>query len=224
MCYVGQTIGTFNRRYGKSGHWWFHTRNPSLRLAVKTFGHEAFEVIILEKNVPSETELDRLECLYIQRYNSLSPNGYNGMKGGKQTRFRYHTPLSRARHSLKKSGNRVYELLDNRTLERYSFFNISEFCRIHKLDDTMVNNVLKGKCLNHQGWSLPNYPLDRTVVKGPTGKIFEIIAGTLKSFCRQHSLVSSSFFNLIHGRTKEYRGWVWIRTFCPTEKATVIRL
>ena len=81
-CYIGQTID-FNRRKSK------HIRllrnnmhdNPKLQNAWNKYGEQEFHFRVWEFELENIDELNRLECEYIDKYNSLN-DGYNLIPGG----------------------------------------------------------------------------------------------------------------------------------------------
>ena len=74
-CYVGQTTQLFAIRFGR------HKRSKSyFGNALRKYGVDNFNKILIE-NIPEE-QLDELEKKYIQKHNSIYPNGYNLMDGG----------------------------------------------------------------------------------------------------------------------------------------------
>lgn len=81
MCYVGQTIQPFNKRL--IGH--RSKRNKSyFSKSINKYGINCFQIEIIN-NIPEE-KLDDLETHYIQKYNSLFPNGYNMETGGNKNK------------------------------------------------------------------------------------------------------------------------------------------
>lgn len=74
--YIGQTIDIKTR--------WFHhktaTDNFIIHKAFKKYGLDNFSFNILEEC--SKDELNNKEIYYINKYNSLVPNGYNMIEGG----------------------------------------------------------------------------------------------------------------------------------------------
>lgn len=82
MCYVGQTSKKPTERwYGGSAY--REDRGCLLGKAIKEFGWDAFEHIILETGLSKE-EADEAERRYTEEYNSVTPNGYNTDSGGKK--------------------------------------------------------------------------------------------------------------------------------------------
>jgi len=75
-CYVGQTVNTFNDRY-LYGKWPYYSNNRILKSAHAKYGIDAFEVLILEKDISNISELNKLETEWCKKLNSMIPNGYN---------------------------------------------------------------------------------------------------------------------------------------------------
>jgi group I intron endonuclease len=74
-CYVGQTCRLFKTRFKQ------HQNSHSLiGVALREYSINNFKKILIE-DIPEE-KLDDLEREYIQKYNSISPNGYNLDSGG----------------------------------------------------------------------------------------------------------------------------------------------
>lgn len=88
--YVGQSINVFDRksqhkyRYkidGDSGY------NSAFHSALRKYGWDNFSFYILQECLPED--LDRKEIHWIKKMNSLSPNGYNILDGGKSNIVNY---------------------------------------------------------------------------------------------------------------------------------------
>lgn len=60
--------------------------NRLVKAALQEFGRDAFTYKILETDVSADDVLD-LEAFYIQKFNCVSPNGYNLTTGGKHPRY-----------------------------------------------------------------------------------------------------------------------------------------
>jgi group I intron endonuclease len=74
--YIGQSVLTFNKRY-KGGQWWKYTHNLILKNSIDKYGLDNFDFEIIEDNVKDINELNKLEVLYAEKFNSYRPNGYN---------------------------------------------------------------------------------------------------------------------------------------------------
>jgi len=77
-CYIGQTIGDLNKRW--KGHQKVSSNCRYLKHALNKYGvnNFKFELVCICFN----TNLDKYEIEYINKYNSLVPNGYNLRHGG----------------------------------------------------------------------------------------------------------------------------------------------
>ena len=82
QCYIGQTVdydrrkATHINRLRRNAH-----DNPKLQNAWIKYGEPAFQFTYWEFQIETLEELNKLECEYIQKYDSLS-NGYNLVEGG----------------------------------------------------------------------------------------------------------------------------------------------
>lgn len=85
--YIGQTRFTLNERAGLNGIRYTKDNEPGKKVtskfanAIRKWGWDSFEGEILEDNISSQEELNKLEMFYIEKYDSFN-NGYNSTKGG----------------------------------------------------------------------------------------------------------------------------------------------
>ena len=98
--YVGITSRTPENRWGKNGC--NYSTSPKFYAAINKYGWNNFEHEILETGLSKEEACLR-EQYYIQKFNFLSPNGYNLTSGGEMTEM-----SDEARKKLSKSmmGNK----------------------------------------------------------------------------------------------------------------------
>jgi len=85
--YIGQSIDIEKRvkeHFWKSFSEKSGTFNSILHQAIRKYGKEHFTWEVLQEC--SVEEIDQLEQEYIQRYNCITPNGYNIMVGGQKKR------------------------------------------------------------------------------------------------------------------------------------------
>ena len=83
--YIGQTIQTLNKREIKHVSDSKYLKRSAFHAAIVKYGRENFTWETLY-HAP-EADLNRLETLCINRYNTLSPNGYNLREGGHNGRL-----------------------------------------------------------------------------------------------------------------------------------------
>lgn len=76
--YIGQTSHDPEMRWGKNG---INYKGQIFYRAIKKFGWDNFEHIILIENISSQAEANSLETALIQKYNSIK-SGYNVAPGG----------------------------------------------------------------------------------------------------------------------------------------------
>lgn len=101
--YIGQT-NNFSRR--KSQHKHASSTCSVLHTAIKKYGFENFNIEILAEKLDVE-EANILEEQYIKEHNTLIPNGYNVLYGGKNyTRTEEHKQiLSKSKKGIPLSYN-----------------------------------------------------------------------------------------------------------------------
>ena len=84
MNYIGQSVNPEKRKmehlYGRR-----KGKIPYFDKVLKKYGLENFDFDIID-SANSQKEIDKLEKEYIIKYNSLTPNGYNILKGGREQR------------------------------------------------------------------------------------------------------------------------------------------
>lgn len=58
------------------------SRCPAITAAIRKYGRESFKIELLLEHPDSKFTLNIMEPYYIEKYNTLAPNGYNLTKGG----------------------------------------------------------------------------------------------------------------------------------------------
>ena len=56
--------------------------NCPIHKAIRKYGIENFDIIIIKENLKTQCLLDLYECYYIKKYNTLDRNNYNASDGG----------------------------------------------------------------------------------------------------------------------------------------------
>lgn len=77
--YVGQT---WHEQRRKQEHYAAKGKTVAFHAAIKKYGKDAFVYEVLHRDIPTQDEMNRLESLEIQRFNTLQPHGYNLTSGG----------------------------------------------------------------------------------------------------------------------------------------------
>ena len=106
-CYVGKTCQKPKTRWGKDG--WHYHEQPYFYRAIKKYGWNNFDHIILEENIPAN-KIDERECYWAGYYHALAPEGYSLQVGKydiKQSSIVLRQTRSEA--SLKKWQNPEYQ-------------------------------------------------------------------------------------------------------------------
>lgn len=97
--YIGQTRTSFKRRLSQ------HRKSDSLvGRALRKYEDSSFSFEIIDK-ASSIEELNNKEIMYIQQFNSLSPNGYNLDSGGKEKK-----PSGETIFKIRKSRKKVVDV------------------------------------------------------------------------------------------------------------------
>jgi group I intron endonuclease len=99
--YVGQTTQEFKIRFRQHQH-----SNSYIGKAISKYGSDNFDKLLLE-NIPDE-ELDYWETYYIQKCNSISPNGYNFESGGNKNKHHHEETKRKLSKKISKTlvGNK----------------------------------------------------------------------------------------------------------------------
>lgn len=113
--YIGQTVNYLSngKKWGVINRWKKHVKNsenenPECRLigsAIKKYGKDNFS--IQELIICNIEHLNYYEYDFINLYNTLSPNGYNLISGGKNGRF--HSEETKKLMSLTRTGKKHSE-------------------------------------------------------------------------------------------------------------------
>lgn len=205
--YIGQTTKKFKNRYW--GRWYHSTHNQYLKDSVAKYGNNKFAVQILEDNVSSVEELDRLEKYYIQKYKSLCPKGYNFLDGGNSN----HTLHEETKKKISLKLARSYTLIDYMGKE-YNVFNLKNFCKENKLSYTSLKNMVQGQCFSSQGYGLKG--TDTSLIKNPTRIYFlkniktgeTISFQCIRCFAKKEGLNHEYLQKLLSGNRKTPYG-IW---------------
>ena len=78
--YIGQSINVYERLKQLKREWKYPKRTNPLFTDIQEYGIENFEFKVIEK-CPVYLLNDK-EQYYIEKYNTIQPNGYNRNKGG----------------------------------------------------------------------------------------------------------------------------------------------
>jgi group I intron endonuclease len=96
--YIGQTTTTLKERFYR--HCTYNEAQMLISRAIKKHGSENFSIESIYE-CDNIDELNRMEEFYISHFNSLTPNGYNILRGGNNRTMREET---KRKISIKNSG------------------------------------------------------------------------------------------------------------------------
>lgn len=101
--YIGQTSQPIKNRLNQH-----MSSNLPIGLAIKKYGIDSFEIIILENNL-DQSDLNDKEYQLIKLYNCIAPNGYNLREGGRNSLMSQEAKdkLSKANSGKKQSKETI---------------------------------------------------------------------------------------------------------------------
>ncbi len=207
--YIGQTkFASFRERYW--GKWYTSTHNQYLKYAVAKHGQESFAIQILEQDVPTHEELDRLEKHYIRVFDSLCPHGYNFHDGGNAN----HTLHPETKRKIAERHAKSFELIDKHG-QSYDIKNLKAICRSRDLSYVPMKAMTAGKHLSSQGFALKGTPVE--LIKDPhvSYTLYRVETGeairfdNIRRFAAEHGLEAGYLAKLLNGKRRSpYAGWV----------------
>ena len=160
--YIGQTKQSINKRWGKNGSEYLKKSNDHFINAIKKYGWDGFEHIILYTNL-SKDEANEKEIEMIALFNSDNPNfGYNKTKGGN------NNTLTKEQKDARSKLNKV--MWENGTFKKS--INTSVYCieldmdfesaleaeRKTGIDNSSIQKTCKGKS-KYAGFTPSGQPL-----------------------------------------------------------------
>jgi hypothetical protein len=158
--YIGQTITSLSERW--SGHKCdSKRRNTPLYASMKKHINnidEIFEISIIEDNIPYE-KLDIREVLWIKKFNSLSPNGYNLKDGGQS--FITENERSKMSERVKGENNPMYGMYGElnpfygQTHSEETKKKMSEMAYLRKMSDETRTKIGESTKQRHAEYGHP---------------------------------------------------------------------
>jgi len=169
--YIGQSRWNNNKRLNNHRYYLRKGIHPNcyLQSAWNKYGEDSFEWNILSE-AGSVQELDKLEKLYFDKYNTLDRKcGYNMRPPG--TDYHYHTQEVRDKIGDANRGNtqdeslklryarerRIYEypkyVLDPNG-NKHKVDNIKGLCKKHNINDANFRRMLRGEYSQSMGWTV----------------------------------------------------------------------
>jgi group I intron endonuclease len=191
--YVGQTIMDLNER------WRQHCKPNSncryLKSSIKKYGVDSFEFKLI--CVCFDNDLDKYECFYMNKYNTIVPNGYNLREGGNSGKHHEETKI------------KISETLKNRT---DIIRGKPQLGKPHTEEiKNKISKTLTGRKLSSETKDkLKKINIKHNVFKidKETGEILE----TFKGYVEAASSVQTSkgaIWKVCNGKSKMAKGFIW---------------
>ena len=221
--YVGKTIKTFYGRY-PNWSWWKCISNKALKEDIAIFGPLAFEVRILEHDIP-KIHLSKKEAFYALELATYYPNGYNIAECGTNNSCYRMSP--EAREHRRMLHLKTYKVKHMITGEIVTITDVVRWCKENSIVLSTFRNVLCGLTHAHRNYCLPE--LDQTTIdliltsnpNKPTayrfpgksgtvedmdsGKIYEFTS--ISVFCKEKGLNKTGISHLLMGKIKMSQGF-----------------
>lgn len=206
--YIGQTVRPLNQRLAN------HKLYPKSLIsnAFKKYGIENFTIETIDTAVNKE-ELDSKERMWIEHYNSISPNGYNLTKGGGGTlgyKLSKETRLKISRANKGKPSHTKGKVLSEETKRKisisrkgkYSGENNPNYGKTHSLETRRkISEANKGRKLSEVA--------KRAISEGHKGLVLSEetkakISASMQSKRRVKNCDTNEIFESITAASKKY--------------------
>ena len=208
-CYVGQSID-YKYRFRK--HCEEAQRNKYkyksyLYNAMNEIGIENFYVELLESQVEDYNEK---EIYYINKYNTLRPNGYNLAKGGNQYPNLSGVEHHEAKITSQEDLNAIYDKLLN------SDYTISEIAKQFNVSYDVISGINRGVTYKNDEYI---YPLRKTIL---SRNEVDLILYDLKNSSNSYEEIANKY-NISTNQVKAINsGRCWHKDFYPYPARAIV--
>ena len=220
--YIGQAIDLYER-YKK------HKQNMSdlnhtedFYIGLREYGLENFSYEILEEfDYFDQDLLNQLECYYIEKYNSMKPNGYNMVPGGSNG-----TGLAKSKsvYQFDLFGNFIQEFYSAHEASRQTGIDYSSICSCCRKEKQNTKNYQWSYDRNDISiqdiHSQVTYKDRRVIQCDKNGNIIQIYT-TLDEAAVASKVAKSTISNVCHGIGKSGGGFLWYYEDNPNPKANI---
>jgi hypothetical protein len=201
--YIGQSKNCYKREKShfynlkKNNH-----SNRELQFYYNKYSKYSLRFYIIKET--TELQLNLWEIWCIEAFNSKS-NGFNRTNGGDSP------PQNQTKNH--KSGL----LINLKTEEKVSFKSISEFCRVYKMYNSEVSNLLHGKRKVSKNWYNPIFFTPKFYeIISPINKKYIIKNINVCKFCKENNIKNRrNFSSMLKAEYVSCEGW---RLFNGREK------
>lgn len=208
--YIGLSQNSFYDRYRVK--WWQRTESKVLKRAVKKNGYLNFKIEIIQYGIQTLEELNSLEIIYIAKYKTLKPNGYNLDKGGNSKGRLTQESKRKLSKSLKKRWKKFGHPLQGKKLSTewcnsislsktqefqylspndqiVTVFGLKEFCKKNNLCYSSMVQVNNNPEFTHKGWKNINYKNSEYSFWQKNGESIVQISN-LDLFCKNNNIIN----------------------------------
>jgi group I intron endonuclease len=191
--YIGQTIKDLEER-------WRQHCNPKsncryLKSAIKKYGVNSFEFKLI--CICFDNDLDNYECFYMNKYNTLVPNGYNLREGGNSGKHNEETK------------RKISETLKNRTdiIRGKSQLGKPHTEEIkNKISKSLIGIKQKPESIQKRRELLIKHNVFK--IDKETGKVLEIFNGYVEA-AKNVGTHKSAIWSVCNGKAKTSKGFIW---------------
>ena len=193
LSYIGQTILDLEDRWRR--HCSQRSNCRYLKLAINKYGIESFEFKLV--CICFDNDLNKYECFYMNKYNTLVPNGYNLREGGNNGRHNDETK------------RKISEALKNRT------DIVRSKSQLGKPHTEEVKRKISQSLMGRKISSEIKDKMNKTKIKHnvfkidkETGEVLEIFNGYAEA-ANNAGINKCAIWKVCNGKTKTTHGFIW---------------
>lgn len=200
--YVGITSQNPSLRWGGNGFRYTRDRHPKFNSAIKKYGWDNFEHIILEKELSYEEAITK-EKYYIKLYDSFN-NGYNSTLGGEGTIG--HEPWNKSKNQIYNENTllKMSESKKGNTYRRGKKCTDEQKVRISESHKGLVSGF-KGRKHKDESNALQSKPVGQYTMDG---ELIKVYYGANKA-AKETGLNQSKITLVCQGKRNQTGGFKW---------------
>lgn len=227
--YIGQAKD-FTKRFKTHRQSTYNENNRGYNLpfhkAIRKYGMENFEIIILKKDLQTQCLLNFWESYYIEKYNSLAKNGYgynisSGGSNGNNFAGKTEKEMEILREKIRRRMSEANPMYSEQTRRKISVIVSERHKNMRKEERDKINNKIRIKAMGRKhsqetkdklrelftGGNSPNakkikqYDLDGNLIK---------IWGSYSEACKYYNVTSSCLSNCLIKGNNYSLGFIWV--------------
>ena len=208
--YIGQAIDLYERYKKHKQNIFDLNHMEDFYLGLRQYGLENFSYEILEEfEVFDQDLLNELECYYIEKYNSMRPNGYNMTPGGSNGAG---LAKSKTVYQFDLFGNFIQEFYSAHEASRNTGIDYSSICSCCRKEKINTKNYQwsyeRNDPLIMDIHYQANYKSRKVLQCDKNGNIIQIYA-TLADAAAASGVAKSTISNVCRGIGKSGGGFIW---------------